>query len=134
MPLSKARANRGRILRYICRLHEPNRDTPVVYGRLIGDTPDYVLNQLIETTIGRDRDFVACVRSTQMTSPARPPAGSTPTRAERNRSTRVRAKTDEDTRRVSIRPEPRGERHRGRTQALRLSCSGRRCDPRPDST
>jgi hypothetical protein len=59
MPLIKARPNRVRTLRHICRLQEPNRDTLVLYARFIGDTPDYVLNQIIETTIGRDRDFVA---------------------------------------------------------------------------
>ena len=59
MPLIKARTHRVRIVRHICRLQEPNRDTLVLYARFIGDTVDYVLNQLIETTIVRDRDFVA---------------------------------------------------------------------------
>ena len=57
MPLIKARANRVRIVRHISRLKEPNRDTLVLYARFIGDTPDYVLNQLIETTLAKDRDF-----------------------------------------------------------------------------
>jgi hypothetical protein len=59
MSLIKARPNRVRVLRHISRLKEPNRDTLVLYARFIGDTADYVLNQLIETTIGRDRDFLA---------------------------------------------------------------------------
>ena len=59
MPLIKARANRVRIVRHICRLQEPNRDTLVLYARFIGDTPDYVLNQLLATTIAKDRDFLA---------------------------------------------------------------------------
>ena len=59
MPIIKARANRVRTLRHICRLQEPNRDVLVLYARFIGDTADYVLNQLIETTIGKDREFVA---------------------------------------------------------------------------
>ena len=59
MPIIKARANRVRTLRHICRLHEPNRDALVLYARFIGDTPDYVVNQLIETTIAKDKDFVA---------------------------------------------------------------------------
>jgi len=59
MPLIKARPNRVHVLRHICRLKEPNRDTLVLYARFIGDTTDYVLNQLIETTLGRDRDFLA---------------------------------------------------------------------------
>jgi hypothetical protein len=59
MPLIKARANRVRIVRHICRLQEPNRDTLVLYARFIGDTPDYVLNQLLASTLGKDRDFLA---------------------------------------------------------------------------
>ena len=46
-------------MRHICRLQEPNRDTLVLYARCIGDTPDYVLDQLIDTTIAKDRDFLA---------------------------------------------------------------------------
>jgi hypothetical protein len=59
VPLIKARTNRVRTLRHICRLQEPNRDTLVLYAQFIGDTQDYVLNQLIETTIAKDREFVA---------------------------------------------------------------------------
>jgi hypothetical protein len=58
MPLIKARANRVRIVRHICRLQEPNRDTLVLYARFIGDTPDYVLNQLLASTLAKDRDFL----------------------------------------------------------------------------
>ena len=59
MPLIKARTNRVRTVRHICRLQEPNRDALVLYARFIGDTADYVLNQLIETTLAKDREFVA---------------------------------------------------------------------------
>ena len=59
MPLIKPRTHRIKIVRHICRLQEPNRDALVLYARFIGDTADYVLNQLIETTIAKDREFVA---------------------------------------------------------------------------
>ena len=58
MPLIKPRTNRVRTVRHICRLLEPNRDTLVLYARFIGDTGDYVANQLIETTIAKDREFL----------------------------------------------------------------------------
>ena len=58
MPLIKPRTHRVTIVRHICRLQEPNRDALVLYARFIGDTADYVLNQLIETTIAKDREFV----------------------------------------------------------------------------
>jgi hypothetical protein len=59
MPIIKARPNRVRSLRHMCHLQEPNRDALVLYARFIGDTVDYVLNQLIETTLVKDRDFAA---------------------------------------------------------------------------
>lgn len=85
MPLIKPRTNRIKTVRHICRLHEPNRDVLVQYARFIGDTADYVLNQLIDTTIAKDRDFVAW-RNEQ-------PAATVPAldHAERPSSTRNRA-------------------------------------------
>ena len=59
MPLIKPRAHRVRTLRHICRLHEPNRDVLFMYARFIGESPDYVLNQLIDATLAKDREFVA---------------------------------------------------------------------------
>jgi hypothetical protein len=59
MPLIKPRTNRVKSVRHISRLQEPNRDALVLYARFIGDTADYVLNQLIDTTIAKDREFVA---------------------------------------------------------------------------
>ena len=58
MPLIKPRTHRIKVVRHICRLQEPNRDALVLYARFIGDTADYVLNQLIDTTIAKDREFV----------------------------------------------------------------------------
>ena len=75
MSLIKARPNRVRVLRYIARLKEPNRDTLVLYARFIGDTADYVLNQLIETTIGRDRDFLAWREAHSTETPSAPGDG-----------------------------------------------------------
>jgi hypothetical protein len=59
MPLIKPRTNRVKSVSHICRLQEPNRDALVLCARFIGDTADYVLNQLIDTTIAKDRDFLA---------------------------------------------------------------------------
>jgi hypothetical protein len=59
MPIIKARTNRVRTVRYICRLQEPNRDTLLPYARFIGDTVDYVMKQLIASAIGKAREFVA---------------------------------------------------------------------------
>lgn len=59
MPLIKPRAHRVRTLRHIARLQEPNRDVLFSYAAFIGESPDYVLNQLIDTTLAKDREFVA---------------------------------------------------------------------------
>ena len=58
MPLIKPRPHRVKSVRHICRLQEPNRDLLVAYARFIGEPVDYVLNQLIATTLGKDRDFL----------------------------------------------------------------------------
>ncbi|HVZ22228.1 MAG TPA: hypothetical protein VG871_14250 [Vicinamibacterales bacterium] len=59
MPLIKPRTNRVKSVRHISRLQEPDRDALMLYARFIGDTPDYVLNQLIDSTIAKDREFLA---------------------------------------------------------------------------
>ncbi len=87
MPLIKARTNRVRTVRHICRLLEPNRDTLVLYARFIGDTPDYVANQLIESTLAKDREFVAWRAEQAVESRA---AGSPSTTGAPRRSTSAR--------------------------------------------
>ena len=59
MSLIEPRTDHVRTVRHISRLQEPNRDALVQYARFIGDTADYVLNQLIGTTLLEDRDFTA---------------------------------------------------------------------------
>jgi hypothetical protein len=60
MPLIKASTNRDRI----CASQLPDAGTDPghvgAHARFIGDTADYVLNQVIESTLGEDRDFPAC--------------------------------------------------------------------------
>ena len=72
MPLIKPRTHRVRTLRHICRLQEPNRDVLVAYARFLGETVDYVLNQVIDVTLAKDRDFVAW-RAEQPSTTAREP-------------------------------------------------------------
>jgi len=72
MPLIKARTNRVRFVRHICRRQEPHRDTLVLYAKFIGDTPDYVVNQLIDATIAKDREFITW-RATQAAAVTTPP-------------------------------------------------------------
>ncbi len=69
MPLIKLRTHRVRYVRHICRIQEPTRDALVLYARFIGDTADYVLNEALEATILKDRDFLAW-RAEQPAGPA----------------------------------------------------------------
>jgi hypothetical protein len=71
-------------VRHICRLQEPNRDTLVLYARFIGDTADYVVNQLIDATIGKDREFLAW-RAAQQGSALAPSTGGDHATAGRSR-------------------------------------------------
>jgi hypothetical protein len=83
MPLIKPRTHRIKRVRHICRLQEPTRDVLVQYARFIGDSPDYVLNALIDATLAKDKDFVTW-RAEQATAPvAQTPhaAGDGPARA-----------------------------------------------------
>ena len=96
-------------MRHICRLQEPNRDTLVLYARFIGDTADYVLNQLIETTLAKDREFVAWRAEhpdgRRVATPRRvgvraaaPATATTPA---------LRRSAMRDARRISVRAQPR---------------------------
>ena len=88
MPLIKPRTNRVKNVRHICRLQEPNRDALVLYARFIGDTPDYVLNALIDATLAKDREFVAW-RAEQLSTPVTQPTRTSQpvSRAERQTET-----------------------------------------------
>ena len=83
MPLIKPRTNRVRSVRHTCSLQEPNRDVLVQYARFIGDSPDYVLNTLLEVTLAKDRDFVAWRAQQTGSAPAATPVDDAlvPTRA-----------------------------------------------------
>jgi hypothetical protein len=84
MPTIKGRQNRVRSVRHTGRLKEPNRDALVFYGRFIGDSVDYVLNQLIGTTLLKDRDFLVWRQQhpNEIVTPAAPrPVRTTPATA-----------------------------------------------------
>jgi len=58
MPIVKPRTRRVKRIRHICRLLEPTRNVLMDYSRFINDSPDYVLNALIDATLAKDRDFL----------------------------------------------------------------------------
>jgi hypothetical protein len=65
----------------------------VLYARFIGDTPDYVLNQMLATTLAKDKDFSRGVPSTRTRLPAHPPRVRrvAPRRPDQRRATEAEA-------------------------------------------
>jgi hypothetical protein len=85
MPVIKARARRIPMVRHFYRLTAANRDVLVKYAQMIGDSPDYVMNQLIERMLATDRDFQQW-RAQQPTEPrsaAAPSTSSNPITSDR---------------------------------------------------
>ena len=77
MPIVKPRTRRVKRIRHICRLLEPTRNILMDYARFISDSPDYVLNALIDATLAKDRDFLTW-RADHAPAPPESPTTSTP--------------------------------------------------------
>ena len=58
MPLIKPRTRGKQILRHIGRLDRENIETLHAYAAFLGESTDYVLNQVIDTVLARDKEFV----------------------------------------------------------------------------
>ena len=58
MPLIKPRTRGKQILRHIARLDRENIETLHAYAAFLGESTDYVLNQVIDTVLARDKEFV----------------------------------------------------------------------------
>ena len=67
MPIIKARPESQKTkVRVIAHLTKENSDTLQAYAGFIGEANDidYVLNQLVESVLARDKDFIATRRGT----------------------------------------------------------------------
>ena len=58
MPLIKPRTRGKQMLRHIARLDRENAETLHAYAAFLGESTDYVLNQLIDTVLAKDKEFV----------------------------------------------------------------------------
>ena len=76
MPVIKARTRGKQVVRHITRLDVENNEVLFAYARFLGEPTDYVLNQLVETYLGKDKDFLAW-RAEHPESCVPPPASST---------------------------------------------------------
>lgn len=59
MPVIKARTRGKHVVRHITRLDRENLESLFAYAAFLAEPPEYVLNQVIETLLARDREFVA---------------------------------------------------------------------------
>ena len=59
MPVIKARTRGKHVVRYIARLDRETHETLFAYAAFLGEPPEYVLNQLIDTVLAKDKEFLA---------------------------------------------------------------------------
>lgn len=57
MPLIKPRTRGKQILRHIARLDREILEAVYAYAEFLGESPDYVLNEIVDITLSKDRDF-----------------------------------------------------------------------------
>lgn len=57
MPLIKPRTRGKRLVRHITRLDHENNEALYAYAQFLGEPTDYVLNQVIDTVLVRDKEF-----------------------------------------------------------------------------
>ena len=58
MSVIKPRTRGKRLVKYNTRLDEQNQETLYAYAQFLGESPEYVVNQLIDTVLARDKEFV----------------------------------------------------------------------------
>ena len=59
MPLIKPRTRGKQMVRRIVRLDRETNETLFAYAHFLGESTDYVLNEVIDTVLARDKEFVA---------------------------------------------------------------------------
>jgi hypothetical protein len=58
MALIKPRTRGKQLVRHRTRLDYETNETLYAYARFIGESTEYVLNQVIDTVLGKDRDYL----------------------------------------------------------------------------
>lgn len=57
MPLIKPRTRGKQLVRHIARLDRETNETLFAYAKFLGEPTDYVLNQVVDTVLAKDREF-----------------------------------------------------------------------------
>jgi hypothetical protein len=58
MSVIKPRTRGKRLVRHRTRLDHETNETLYAYAQFLGESPEYVLNQVIDTVLAKDKDFV----------------------------------------------------------------------------
>ena len=58
MPVIKPRTRGKQLVRHITRLDRENNEMLYAYAQFLGEPTDYVLNQLIESVLAKDKEFL----------------------------------------------------------------------------
>lgn len=58
MPLIKPRTRGKQLVKHRTRLDRENNETLYAYAHFLGESTEYVLNQVIDTVLVRDKEFV----------------------------------------------------------------------------
>ncbi|HEY3382593.1 MAG TPA: hypothetical protein VGK32_12540 [Vicinamibacterales bacterium] len=58
MSLIKPRTRGKQMVRLVTRLDRENHDTLHAYAQFLGEPTEYVLNEMIDTVLAKDKDFV----------------------------------------------------------------------------
>ena len=58
MPLIKPRTRGKQLVKHRTRLDSENNETLYAYAQFLGVSTEYVLNQVIDTVLARDKEFV----------------------------------------------------------------------------
>ena len=59
MPVIKPRTRGKHLVRHITQFDRENLETLFAYAQFIGEPTEYVLNQLVESVLARDKEFLA---------------------------------------------------------------------------
>ena len=58
MSVIKPRTRGKRLVKHRTRLDEENQETLYAYAQFLGESTEYVLNQLVDTVLAKDKEFV----------------------------------------------------------------------------
>ena len=87
MPLIKPRTRGKQLVRRMVRLDRETNETLFAYAHFLGESTDYVLNEVIDTVLAKDKEFLAW-RSENSASfvPSQPASQPVPKRRTRRRA------------------------------------------------